>query len=64
MGKSKELQLAIQAAKAAGVLLVNAAGGYAEMELVEDYKCICRCFATKDLLEDCRLHFYKPKLEA
>lgn len=37
---------------AAAVAIVQAAGGATEVELLNDNKCICRCFATKELLED------------
>lgn len=37
---------------AAAVALVNAAGGSTVLELLNDSKCICKCFATKALMED------------
>ena len=37
---------------AAAVALVNAAGGSTTLELLNDSKCICKCFATKALMED------------
>ena len=37
---------------AGAVALVNAAGGATHLELLEDNKCICKCFATKELMED------------
>ncbi len=37
---------------AAAVALVNAAGGSTMLELLNDSKCICKCFATKALMED------------
>ncbi len=37
---------------AAGVALVNAAGGCTILELLKNHKCICRCFANRDLMED------------
>lgn len=37
---------------AAAVAVVRAAGGAATLELLEDNKCICRCFATQKLMED------------
>lgn len=37
---------------AAGIAIVNAAGGSAILKLLEDHKTICKCFATKELLED------------
>ena len=36
----------------AAVALTNAAGGYTVLEQLEDSKCICKCFATKELMED------------
>lgn len=36
----------------AAVAIVNAAGGYAEIKILGDNKCICRCFASKALQED------------
>lgn len=36
----------------AAVAIVNAAGGCAEVKILEDNKCICRCFASKALQED------------
>lgn len=37
---------------AAAVALVNASGGSTVLELLADSKCICKCFATKELMED------------
>lgn len=37
---------------AASTAIVQAAGGATEIEFLEDSKCICKCFATKELLED------------
>ncbi len=37
---------------AGAVALVNAAGGSTVLELLNDSKCICKCFATKELMED------------
>lgn len=37
---------------AAGVAIVNAAGGSTELKLLQDNKVICKCFATKELMED------------
>lgn len=37
---------------AAAVALVNAAGGAVHLELLEDSKTICKCFANKKLMED------------
>ena len=37
---------------AAAVALVNAAGGSTTLEVLNDSKCICKCFATKALMED------------
>lgn len=37
---------------AAGTAIVNAAGGSSVLELLQDYKVICKCFATKELMED------------
>ncbi len=36
----------------AGVAIVNAAGGSTVLEMLEDNKCICKCFATNKLKED------------
>lgn len=36
---------------AAAVAIVNAAGGASSLELSADYKCFCKCFATKALME-------------
>lgn len=36
----------------AAVAIVNAAGGCAEIKILDDNKCICRCFASKALQED------------
>lgn len=36
----------------AAVAIVNAAGGAAELEVRENNKCLCRCFASKGLQED------------
>lgn len=38
---------------AAGVSIVKAAGGIAEIEMVGQNKCVCRCFANEELREDC-----------
>jgi len=37
---------------AAGTAIVNAAGGSTVLELLQDHKVICKCFATKELMED------------
>lgn len=37
---------------AGAVAIVNAAGGAASLELLDDNKCLCKCFATKELMED------------
>lgn len=37
---------------AAAVAIVKAAGGTATVQLLKDYKCICRCFANHGLKED------------
>lgn len=37
---------------AAAVAIVNAAGGSTVLELLEDNKVICKCFATEALMED------------
>lgn len=37
---------------AAAVAIVNAAGGSTTLKLLNDNKCICKCFATKELMED------------
>lgn len=37
---------------AAGVAIVNAAGGSTVLKVLQDNKVICKCFATKELLED------------
>lgn len=37
---------------AAAAALVLAAGGEASVELLDDDKCICKCFATRALMED------------
>ncbi|MCM1175025.1 MAG: inositol monophosphatase [Blautia sp.] len=37
---------------AAGVAIVNAAGGSTVLKLLQDNKVICKCFATKELMED------------
>lgn len=37
---------------AAAVAIVNAAGGATSLELLDDNKCLCKCFATKALMED------------
>lgn len=37
---------------AGAVAIVNAAGGATSIEILEDNKCLCKCFATKELLED------------
>ncbi len=36
----------------AAAAIVNAAGGCTHIEILEDNKCICRCFANQKLLED------------
>ena len=36
----------------AGVAIVNAAGGTAVLEPLDDNKCICKCFANQDLKEN------------
>ena len=37
---------------AAGVAIVNAAGGSTVLKPLQDNKVICKCFATKELMED------------
>ncbi len=37
---------------AAGVAIVNAAGGSTVLKSLQDNKVICKCFATKELMED------------
>lgn len=37
---------------AAAVALVNAAGGSSTLKILNDNKCICKCFATQELMED------------
>lgn len=37
---------------AAAVAITKAAGGCADIELLGNNKCICRCFATPELMED------------
>lgn len=37
---------------AAASAIVEAAGGTVSIELLDHNKCLCKCFATKDLLED------------
>lgn len=37
---------------AGAVAIVNAAGGATSLEVLEDNKCLCKCFATKELMED------------
>lgn len=37
---------------AASSAIVKAAGGYVNLELLDDYKCICELFATKALYDD------------
>ena len=37
---------------AASSAIVNAAGGYVEIEHLQDYQCICKLFANKKLYED------------
>ncbi|OUM88992.1 MAG: hypothetical protein BAA01_10270 [Bacillus thermozeamaize] len=37
---------------AAGTAIVKASGGIAEIEMLNGNKCICRCFANKELRED------------
>lgn len=37
---------------AAAVALVNAAGGVTQLELLDDSRTICRCFANRELRED------------
>lgn len=37
---------------AGAVAIVNAAGGATSLELLEDNKVLCKCFATKELMED------------
>ena len=37
---------------AAAVALVSAAGGCTVLKLLQDSKCICKCFATEELMED------------
>lgn len=37
---------------AAAVAIVNAAGGATSLELLDDNKCLCKCFATEALMED------------
>ena len=37
---------------AGAAAIVKAAGGSVELELLKDYKCICRCFANEKLRED------------
>lgn len=39
---------------AAAVAIVNAAGGMSSLEMLEDSKCNCKCFATRQLMEDYR----------
>lgn len=36
---------------AAGAAIIKAAGGIAEIEIKEDNKCICKCFANSNLME-------------
>lgn len=36
----------------AAVAIVNAAGGVGVISVLADSKCICKCFATKELMED------------
>ena len=37
---------------AAAVAIVNAAGGATSLELLDNNKCLCKCFATRGLMED------------
>ncbi len=37
---------------AAGAAIVKAAGGRTVLKLLQDHKVICKCFATKELMED------------
>ena len=37
---------------AGAVAIVNAAGGATSLKLLSDNKCLCRCFATKELMEE------------
>lgn len=37
---------------AAAVAITKAAGGYASLKLLDNNKCICRCFATRELADD------------
>lgn len=37
---------------AGAAAIVNAAGGAVSMELLQDNKCLCKCFATRELMED------------
>jgi fructose-1,6-bisphosphatase/inositol monophosphatase family enzyme len=37
---------------AASSAIVKAAGGYAEIEHLKDYQCICKLFANKKLYDD------------
>lgn len=37
---------------AAAVAIVRAAGGVADLQRRTDYRCVCRCFSTRELMED------------
>lgn len=37
---------------AAAAAIVNAAGGAAVLEVLEENKCLCKCFGTRELMED------------
>lgn len=37
---------------AGAMAIVNAAGGATSLELTDEHKCLCKCFATRALMED------------